>query len=58
MERLQEDAKLREFLAIKKPRAQTKVWSNDDDQGLGVNVVCFLVELCLIFVFDEASIVL
>jgi multiple RNA-binding domain-containing protein 1 len=37
--RISEDAALREFLAVKKPRAQAKVWANDDEQGLVGNVV-------------------
>ena len=37
--RMKDDAALREFLAIKKPRALAKVWANDDDQGLAASVV-------------------
>ena len=39
MDKVQEDAKLQEFLAVKRPRSLAKVWANDDDQGVAQTVV-------------------
>jgi hypothetical protein len=48
--KMQEDAQLREFLAVKRPRALTKVWANDDEQGLPQST-----NVCLILVMRFAS---